>query len=184
MRLHDEFAEALLDFRGGDGAVDLLVEPQHDVARRLGRQHDAIPGIGPVAGHAALGNRRDIRQERTRLFDETAIARTVPALIWAMTPGTVSNAAWMLPEISPVTTSPVVRNGTTGTLKPAIDASFNAERFCPEPTAIEPKLNLAGSRLAAAMTSPTVLSGLSLWTTSTKSNVAIGPTGVKSRDQS
>ena len=35
-----------------------------------------------------------------------------------MTPGMVSNAAWMLPEISPVITSPVVRNGTVGTFDP------------------------------------------------------------------
>ena len=65
-------------------------------------------------------------------------------MIWPITPGMVSNAAWMLPEISPVITSPVVRNGTVGTLRPAIDTKFSVERFCAVPTAIEPKLNLSG----------------------------------------
>ena len=78
----------------------------------------------------------------------------------------------------------MVRNGTVGTLSPAIDTNFNVDRFCAVPTAIEPKLNLSGFFLAASITSRTVLSGLSLCTNSTKSNVAIGPTGVKSRDQS
>src|SRR5690242_14221129 len=101
-----------------------------------------------------------------------------------MAPGMVSNAAWMLPEISPVITSPVVRNGTVGTFKPAIDTKLSVERFCAVPTAIEPKLNLSGFLLAASMTSRTVFSGLDLCTNRTKSKVAIGPTGVKSRDQS
>ena len=66
-----------------------------------------------------------------------------------MTPGTVSNATWTLPEMSAVTTSPVVRNGTVGTLSPVIDTNFCAERFCAVPTAMVPKLNLVGSLLAA-----------------------------------
>src|SRR4051812_22236619 len=90
----------------------------------------------------------------------------------------------MLPERSAVTTSPVVRNGTVGTLSPAIATKFSVDKFCAVPTAIEPKLNLHGLLLAASITSRTVFSGLSLDTNSTKSNVAIGPTGAKSRDQS
>src|SRR4029079_10882594 len=118
-----------------------------------------------------------------RLVEDTAMARMPPELIWPIAPGMVSNAAWMLLEISAVMTSPVVRNGTVGTLIPAIEANFKVDRFCAVPTAIEPKLNLSGFFFAASITSRTVLSGLSLCTHSTKSKVAIGPTGVKSRDQ-
>ena len=119
-----------------------------------------------------------------RLVDDTAIARIWPPLIWPMAPGIVSNAAWIVPVSSPVITSPVVRCAITGTFNPAIDTNCRVERFCAVPVAIEPKLNLSGLALAASITSFTVLSGLSLCTNSTKSKVAIGPIGVKSRDQS
>src|SRR5262245_45749787 len=119
-----------------------------------------------------------------RVVDDTAMARIWLPLIWPIAPGMVSNAAWMVPERSPVITSPVVRCATTGTLRPAIDRNCIVDRFDAVPGAIEPKLNLSGSFLAASITSFTVLSGLLLGTNSTKSKVAIGPIGAKSRDQS
>ena len=65
------------------------------------------------------------------------------------------------------------------TFNPAIDANIRAERFCALPTPIVPRLNFAGSALAAAMMSPTFLSGLSLPVTITKSNTPTVETGVK-----
>src|SRR4029078_2572840 len=59
---------------------DLPIEPQHNVARRLGRHDEAVPGYQCEAGDAAFGDGRNAGQERQRFVRRYAERTQVPRL--------------------------------------------------------------------------------------------------------
>ena len=172
-RIDAELFEALAHSGLAIAVGDLLVEAQHDICAVSSPAPRCRSTTSTIVRNAAFATVGTCGRNDTRRSDDTATARSAPDCTCPMTPGKVSNAAWICRTAAP--SRPRRSCGTARTV--TFRAGHRDEHQAPRgsarlPTLMVPKLNFAGSALAAAMMSPTFLSGLSLATTMTKSNVA------------